>query len=303
MLQLVLQPLDKLRVRELVLFGALQSPLPRFDRLVDLLQFELHIPEMVPQGRVSARVLLDRLFDRADRFVVLAELEEHPSEAVEIRSVVGFRGERLADHLLGPFEVLPLVGPQVAKVVVELGVIRVGLQDFLQDLLALAELALLDIDVGEAELAQPHDARLVQGHVAQFFEPGDGLVPLARVTVDPRLIEQMRQVARFQLQRLIDRVDRVLQVSVEQLRAGQHSQQVGPFGCRAFFIQGILEQFDRGGVAVSPQQQISQLGVERDVLFFSELDGRLIELDGVVGPIERLGETRQDVGLLEGQLR
>ena len=130
MFELVLQPLDQLGITELVGLSRLQRLLPRFDRLVQLHQLDLDIGQMIPKSGVAARTLFDRLLQRPDRFLMLAELEQDPAQAVEVRTIIGFRRESLANHLLGFFEVLSLIGPQITEIVVELSVFRIGLEDF-----------------------------------------------------------------------------------------------------------------------------------------------------------------------------
>ena len=248
---------------------------------------------MIPERGVSAGVLFDRLFEWSDRFLMLAELEQDPAQAVEVRPVIGFSGESLTNHLFGLLKVLPLIGPQITEIVVELSVLGIGVVDLFEDFLALSELTLLDVDVREAEVTYPlHEfVDLFVGD--QLFKTGDGLIPLPRVAVDPRFVVQVPLVVRFELDRLTDRLDRALGVAVEYLRAGQQREEVGLLSRQLALVDGLFGNGNRITIPLGQHECLAQLKVQVGGTLFPKLDRVAIELDGIVGSFARLGDSGQ----------
>ena len=97
---------------------------------------------MIPQRVVTSGVFLDRLFNWTNSFFVSTKLEQHPAEAIEVGPIFWFRRNRLANHLFRLFQVLSLVSPQIAKVIIDLSIFRVDFEDLFQDHFAFTELTL-----------------------------------------------------------------------------------------------------------------------------------------------------------------
>ena len=80
----------------------------------------------------------DGFFQFLDRFREAAQAVQRPAEAVAVRHVVRLAGHRSARHLVGPIQILALVGPEVSQIVQGAGVLGEFVQDLLQPLFGLS---------------------------------------------------------------------------------------------------------------------------------------------------------------------
>src|SRR5262249_42247230 len=132
-----------------------------------VLQTEVDVTKMVPDHRVLGAIgQRRRLLQLLTRLLELAATEQHPAQAVHVGGVVAVavdaqdllavallfvQLQRLADHPLRLLQVLIPIGPQVAKVVVGVGVVGLLREDLLQLLLRLLLLASQRVDRRQRE--------------------------------------------------------------------------------------------------------------------------------------------------------
>ena len=129
--------------------GGLLGGSPRGFRLRGLAQLEVNVAEMLEDRGVGRGFLaagLGGLFQRLHGLFRLPALEQNPAETVEIGVVVGVFLQRLADHRLGLFQMFPLIGVQIAEVVVHARVVGVLFEEGFQFGLAFGVITHVDVN-------------------------------------------------------------------------------------------------------------------------------------------------------------
>src|SRR5215470_745134 len=109
------------------------------------------VAEVLGDGGVVGRER-DGTLEILDRLVVVAALEVHPAEAVDVEAVVRADGQRAADELFGFVEAHALLGVGVAEVVERRGVLRVDLDGALHVLDRARLVLALVVERAEGEL-------------------------------------------------------------------------------------------------------------------------------------------------------
>ncbi len=93
---------------------------------------------LAPSCSISTFICSAAFLSGSRASLTLPRLNKHPAQAVEVRAAFGVFLQGLADHRFGFFEVLALLGVEVAQVVVGPGIVGVTREQQLELGLSLA---------------------------------------------------------------------------------------------------------------------------------------------------------------------
>src|SRR5690606_24375154 len=152
--------LKRSRFRSVTFSSKFQRPFPRLAGILGTVELVVDIPQMVPQRGVISTWLLDRFFQRPDRFLVSLLPIENPAQAIQIGGILGLGVDRLTDHLLGLFQIFALVGVEIAQVIANGDIIGILRVDRFKHLLPSFRVTLLNVESRKRHTRLPDNIRV-----------------------------------------------------------------------------------------------------------------------------------------------
>src|ERR1700722_18723229 len=151
--------------------------LPSLDGFVDLVEGQTDFAQMIEDGGVRFRRILNRSEQLRQGLMRLLELVEHPPQTVQISAVSWFEVDRLFDQVAGAGQLFAAIGQHIAKIIEGFVKIRRQNDAFLQIVIRLGVVVVALARRAKLEIEALVQARRVCGQTDDFrlLEMADGL--------------------------------------------------------------------------------------------------------------------------------